>query len=890
MQLVLLQALLAEDGIHLPDAGGAEKAIKCFSPAHEDTAPSMSVNVAKGLYLCHACGIKGNAYTYLTEIRGVSPKEAMQRLEEAGMTKPQTEAFAQRNKQFKADRSGMPKPVRKPYDQMKDHDLADEYRYVNEKGGLLWLVRRYEHRTVTGKSKTFLPFTPNPDGGWWVCAPTHAGLPEASRVQKYPLYRLPDVHRIVMASRRHPDAAMPQIWVVEGEKCADAVANVQGTPKGRAPPVCSLYGGSKHKLGRHELTPLYGQKVLLLSDADKTGRGFARRLGKHLAQNGSTVRYVLPKGDSGDDVADAIVVGGGWKGVLKWIDDAGGVLDHDEVFESKSVPEPGEHLGDTPYYRVLGFTDKEILIQSKTTSQLILSRPGSLCQDGTLLHLAPMAYWKALTSNNDITPKHKTVWADAMIRAAEKKGEVSVHTKQLWKRGAARLSDGSIVYNVGDGVLVSDDDGMLNRKVPLLSEEIHDDIFLPGPKVKLLDNQHCERWSEDLYNAIMSYRWEKYVHGLCFVGWIVSALVGGALPFRPNIWLTAASNTGKTYLLSNVLRPIFGDMCILPVNTTEAGIAAATADTSLPVLLDEFEPERSQVERNEGILGLVRVATSGSGERLRGTQHGGLSLSRLRFSLLASSIDRPQLAPALANRFIMLRLSRRPVEDWPSVREAITTAVAPERTVAIRTRIIRNTQALVEKSKAIEDELIAYGIDTRSSQQQAALTAGVRFLSGNEEISLGWPEDRDADPYGPMSALMSALLPRRMGSDLTIAEAILDGYFDPPTRLGGQRRFCPDPDIRDAGQTELVKMVERHGFRMTDADTLWMAPTWPRMTDLLKHSLYSNLDLDDYIRQLPGVYLPKDKAGKRQRMTAGGMTRAVVAIPRDTLEMIGFYA
>ncbi|NBO55083.1 MAG: hypothetical protein EBU84_10945, partial [Actinobacteria bacterium] len=29
-------------------------------PFHEDTSPSFSVNIRKGLYICYACGAKGN--------------------------------------------------------------------------------------------------------------------------------------------------------------------------------------------------------------------------------------------------------------------------------------------------------------------------------------------------------------------------------------------------------------------------------------------------------------------------------------------------------------------------------------------------------------------------------------------------------------------------------------------------------------------------------------------------------------------------------------------------------------------------------------------------------------------------------------------------------------
>ena len=82
----VLEQLLSDDGVSLPRGGGAEKAIPCFHPDHLDRTPSMSVNVAKGVYNCHGSGASGNAYDYLTQIRRLEPAEAMRALEGAGAT------------------------------------------------------------------------------------------------------------------------------------------------------------------------------------------------------------------------------------------------------------------------------------------------------------------------------------------------------------------------------------------------------------------------------------------------------------------------------------------------------------------------------------------------------------------------------------------------------------------------------------------------------------------------------------------------------------------------------------------------------------------------------------------------------------------------------------
>lgn len=58
-------------------------------PFHADSAPSMSVSGAKGLYLCRSCGASGNAITFLKENTGITFVQAVEQLaRQAGMPSP----------------------------------------------------------------------------------------------------------------------------------------------------------------------------------------------------------------------------------------------------------------------------------------------------------------------------------------------------------------------------------------------------------------------------------------------------------------------------------------------------------------------------------------------------------------------------------------------------------------------------------------------------------------------------------------------------------------------------------------------------------------------------------------------------------------------------------
>lgn len=52
----------------------------CPFPNHHDEHPSFNVNKFTGQYYCHGCGKKGNGVTFLMDIHGLSPYEALKKL------------------------------------------------------------------------------------------------------------------------------------------------------------------------------------------------------------------------------------------------------------------------------------------------------------------------------------------------------------------------------------------------------------------------------------------------------------------------------------------------------------------------------------------------------------------------------------------------------------------------------------------------------------------------------------------------------------------------------------------------------------------------------------------------------------------------------------------
>jgi hypothetical protein len=93
-------------------------------------------------------------------------------------------------------------------------------------------------------------------------------------------------------------------------------------------------------------------------------------------------------------------------------------------------------------------------------------------------------------------------------------------------------------------------------------------------------------------------------------GLIVIAQISGALPRRPNIWLTSRSQAGKTTLRERAIRPLmpfyFGTF---GVDSTAAGIRQKLASDSLRWSFDESEADTISAQSPiKGVLRLLRGA------------------------------------------------------------------------------------------------------------------------------------------------------------------------------------------------------------------------------------------------------------------------------------------
>lgn len=159
---------------------------------------------------------------------------------------------------------------------------------------------------------------------------------------------------------------------------------------------------------------------------------------------------------------------------------------------------------------------------------------------------------------------------------------------------------------------------------------------------------------EPLYSLLKTWAWRRpLVDPLLLLGWIGAAFVGGALKWRPLMWLSGDRGTGKS-TLQEVLNCVFNNSILSVSDPTPAAIFQKTGFSSLPVALDEMEPE-AESKKVQNIIKLARQACSG-GVILRGSAEGNASEFKARNCYLFSSILVPALLPQDRSRMAILEL------------------------------------------------------------------------------------------------------------------------------------------------------------------------------------------------------------------------------------------
>ena len=230
---------------------------------------------------------------------------------------------------------------------------------------------------------------------------------------------------------------------------------------------------------------------------------------------------------------------------------------------------------------------------------------------------------------------------------------LSIFNPEMVRGRGCWIDDGRAVMHLGDELVVN---GTRMPITSLKSRYIYAKARdLPGPA----DTPLSDSEANSLVGVLSRFNWEKPADQFHLLGWIVSALICGAVPWRPNAHLTGPSGAGKTTVLEGFVDPLTAGLAFKTNGSgSEAGIRQSLKHDSLPVIFDEIEGEsRADKAKIKALYQLMRGASSpGGAQVVKGSSSGVAQTFLIRSNFLLCSINVGLENEADINRTAVLTL------------------------------------------------------------------------------------------------------------------------------------------------------------------------------------------------------------------------------------------
>lgn len=665
-----------------------------------------------------------------------------------------------------------------------------------------------------------------------------------------------------------PDAG---VLIVEGEKAAKAARRI-------SPGVVVTWPGGSKAARFADWAPLAGRRVNIWPDRDAPGIEAARTIAKALSGIAAKVRIIQPPPGPNDgwDLADAVAEGWSRTQLV-------------EAMKPQAEPPPAEvepwqapppakarhddRIGDLPF-RLLG-VDGDSFFYMPDRGQQVVSLTASSHTKNNMMRLAVLNAWEAeYGSGGDMTGKGWDHAVNALIQRSQalpKFDPQRIRGRGCWIDGA------DVVFHAGDRLVINGS----ARPIPEFSSAVRaiyeGALEIPVDSGDGADNRTAAR----LIELCEMLSWERPLYGKLLAGWLAIAPICGALVWRPHLWLTGPSGSGKSWSVANIISPVVGDSAIhVQGATTEAGLRQKIGSDALPVVFDEAESEdkRGQ-QRLEGVLELARQASSESKARItKGSASGGAIDYMVRSCFLFASIGVAAVKKADVSRVTVLQLRKNNgpgSQEHFEIVKALWLDTVQRKGFAeqIRARSLANAKTLRANAETFSCVAVEFTGDKRSADQLGTLLAGAFSLTSTrtatEEFAKDWmakqdwtgfkAEEIDNDENQCLSHLFAASIRYEIaGRPLTrsVSEAVAIANVS-ASRLSNEQ-LGERNETRDA--------LRRHGILIKDgrasianrhpalerifADTPWAGAKWRQQLERVPgHEKHEVLNFGLNIRQ-----------------------------------------
>lgn len=300
-----------------------------------------------------------------------------------------------------------------------------------------------------------------------------------------------------------------------------------------------------------------------------------------------------------------------------------------------------------------------------------------------LINLADISWWR-----DNFGFENKINWDDAVNFVVNAATGKAYNTDNIRGRGAWKDKE-SRCYNDGQKVT---------------GPEVTDKYYLKANKIDIgLEHEHADKeLANSMSAAISRMSFETPLDCIRMLGWALLAPFAGALPWRPAVLITGESQSGKSTLIEQVLKPLSLPEMFSGGGTTEAGVRQWIGSDSLSVVVEEAEADTKKKKKNrEDLFSLMRQSTSDDAPRIaKGTATGKPIKYRMRSMFLFAAISPDIEHSADDNRIFRVNMIVAK-NKWAPIRDDIRKFITVENCKRVRALTWSKLDYIIEEAERI---------------------------------------------------------------------------------------------------------------------------------------------------------------------------------------------
>ena len=781
-------------------------------PLHKEKTPSFSVNVAKQCFYCQGCGQGGDVYDLVMRRFGVDFKEAHAMIGKQEF--PQVSQAAREQAPPKRKTSKPPLNAAEPSFHCHWGTPSHVWAYLDTDGSLIHYVTRYDGDD--GKKTPQWTW----DGFRW-------GMGHYSG--KRPLYNL------------HQLAARPDdpVLICEGEKATDAAALLFPDS------VCVTWSGGANAVDKAEWSALDGRKTIVIwPDADDAGVRAANEIFSLFPH----AQVLQTEGRAkGWDAADAVEEGCGRDDIFRFQPAAQPQADTEPPrslhIDAEAVAEPFDYCGyDGGIYYYLPEEKRQIID---------LTAAGHT--QNNLLQLASLDFWQGrypVGKGRDGTAS----WADAASDLMRKSHHHGIYNPENLRGRGAWLDKGRKVVHLGETLLINGEQSRPGR----LESSRHIYEARAGLDVRHRPSATTKR-ANRLVDLCESLSWENPLSADLLAGWIVLAPICGILRWRPHVWLSGSSGSGKSTVTKDIVTPMVGQFALkIEGTTTEPAIRQSMGKDARPVIFDEAEGEtKEDQDRIQRIINLARVSSSG-GNITKGGANGRATDYSVRSCFFFASINSTISHYADETRISKLILRRDETthaeDNYGRILALIHELMHEEYAGEMFARSVEHLNVIEENCRIFTTAAARVFHNRRAADQIGTLLAGRYLCNSSKRIDQKTAEDwiagRSWNDHTALGANSDEMRLLTYLCSRTVRVSTATGFKEVSVGeiiVGVARQGASAPFIIDDG----VRTLGRLGIRVQD-ENFAVANVSPPLSKLLEGTTWGR-DWKRPLRMVPGA-------------------------------------